>query len=189
MTDTIVIIDLVKPPWLDPLAWPPRDPYDSLKQSWEQEAAKQPRKSRYPPYHPKYSALEAEDDNEEDDEDDDNARNSHSESENDEDDVENDDDIPLANLHTRAVRLRRGSEGFEIRPRGLTAIRRRRADGMAGESSDENVHLETARDDHQGSSGEDEIANEQDVGGSSSDWEELFEKRPPALYDSASDDE
>ena len=33
------------------------------------------------------------------------------------DSAEDEDDIPLAQLQTRSVRIRRGSEGFEIRPR------------------------------------------------------------------------
>lgn len=49
--------------------------------------------SSYPPYHPSYSALEA---------------------------AEDEDDVPLAEIRSRSVKIRRGSEGFEIRPRGLT---------------------------------------------------------------------
>lgn len=75
----------------DPLHWPPRDPYDSLKEVWNREA--QVQQSSYPPYHPSYSALEA---------------------------AEDEDDVPLAEIRSRSVKIRRGSEGFEIRPRGLT---------------------------------------------------------------------
>lgn len=61
------------------------------------------------------------------------------------------DEVPLAELHTRSVRIRRGSEGFMIRPRVL-------------EESDEDSEMEQE-----------------------SDWEELFEKKRTALYDSDSD--
>ena len=60
-----------------------------LKQSREREAASQ--RSQYPPYHPKFHAMVATEGD--------------------------DDDIPLAQIRDRSVHLRRGSEGFEVRPR------------------------------------------------------------------------
>lgn len=96
-------------------------------------------KSRYPPYHPKYHAME------------------------DEDEVgdyrEDDDDVPLAEIRQRSVRLRRGSEGFEVRPIGVIA-------DLSGSEEDAGRHESIDSDD--------------------SDWEELYQKRL-ALYDSESD--
>jgi palmitoyltransferase len=111
------------------MRWPPRDPYENLKESWARES--QIQRSRYPPYHPAYSALEAE--------------------------ADDDDDVPLAELRQRNVRIRRGSEGFEIRPHGL----------------------DTSDDDE--ASEQDEAPDE--------NWDQLYDKRGTALYDSASDDD
>ena len=72
----------------EPLRWPPRDPYENLKESWAREA--EIPATRYPPYHPAYQALDAEENE--------------------------DDEVPLAELRKRNVRIRRGSEGFEVRP-------------------------------------------------------------------------
>lgn len=80
----------------EPLRWPPRDPYENLRESWAREAEMDMHRSRYPPYHPKYQALDAQDNADEDDE------------------------VPLEELRRRNVRIRRGSEGFEVRPTGLS---------------------------------------------------------------------
>lgn len=119
----------------EPLRWPPRDPYENLRDSWAREAEIQ--RSRYPPYHPKYQALDAQDEEDEEDE------------------------VPLAELRQRNVRIRRGSEGFEVRPNG--------------------VHTPSEE-------GEENEAEDRQDGSLEDSWEELFDKRK-ALYDSGSDDD
>lgn len=85
-----------------------------------------------PPYHPDYQAVTAVDDD--------------------------DDELPLATLQTRSVRIRRGSEGFEVRPR------------HGASDSDEESQISDA------------THIEEDAG-----WEELYERKY-SLYDSDSDD-
>lgn len=150
---------------IDPLHWPPRDPYDALKQSWEREAAAANAipKSRYPPYHPAYSALDAEDDEDEDRYQDVARQRQHASSSEDEDD----DDVPLSQLRHRSVKLRRGSEGLEVRPRG-------RGVGYLDDNPSQSSDEEVVEVDHAIAHG--------------SDWEELYEKRREvSLYDSGSD--
>lgn len=77
----------------DPANWPPRDPYDSLRDTWAWEAEQAALPAALDP---RLAALQAEDTASE-------VRL-------------NDDDVPLAHLAQRSVRLRRGSEGFEVRP-------------------------------------------------------------------------
>jgi hypothetical protein len=149
------------------LHWPPRDPYDLLRQSWEREAATStgaaPPKSRYPPYHPAYSALDAQDEDDED-----RLQNVYEDDAS--SDTDEDDDVPLSHLRQRSVRLRRGSEGLEVRPLGMGV----------GE------FYEEKEDDNQ-----DRATNAgQNGAGSDSDWEELYDTRKgPTLYDSASEDD
>lgn len=152
---------------IDPLRWPPRDPYDTLKQSWEREAASSNAvpKSRYPPYHPAYSALDAEDDEDGDRYNDIQRELNDSTSEED-----GDDDVPLAQLRHRSVRLRRGSEGLEVRPRGM---------GL-GYIDENTTH----------SSDEEDMLLESGAIARNSDWEELYDKRREvSLYDSGSEDD
>lgn len=155
---------------LDPLRWPPRDPYDALKESWEREAAaaNAVRKSRYPPYHPSYSALDAEDDDGENRYGD--IPDRYDDDDGGPEDKGDEDDIPLAQLRKRSVRLRQGSEGLEVRPRGIGVGQ---LDDISTDSSDEDRDLvEGLRLDND------------------SDWEELYERRKEvALYDSGSDDD
>ena len=116
----------------EPYNWPPRDPYSLLRQSWEREA--QVQRSRYPPYHPRYSALDAE--------------------------ADDDDEVPLADLRSRSVRIRRGSEGFEVRSH------------LASADVDDVPEIEELL--------------ESDQSERSSDWEELYQRRQH-LYDSGSE--
>lgn len=87
-----------------------------------------------PPYHPDYQSLTAVDDE--------------------------DEDVPLAELQKRSVRLRKGSEGFEVRP-----VARYTISDSEEESSD--------------------TPSKQEFG---SDWEELYDRKY-ALYDSESNDD
>lgn len=143
-----------------------------MKQSWEREAAASNAisKSRYPPYHPAYSALEAQDDEGENRYGDQQPAYRYYSPSEDEGEGEDDDDIPLSHSRQRHVKLRRGSEGLEVRPRGLGV-------GYVDEdpldsSDDEGMLVERQENNRE------------------SDWEELYDKRQgPSLYDSGSDDD